>query len=93
MKFVSDALIRAAKNGSDPLLYVDVIVDQVEPETLESIIADLKKDDWFDKLAGLEPRAKGHKEWFTKLRDKMLEEYRAAATSEADDDGEAETDD
>ena len=71
-------LVRAAENNSNPISYAEVVLDQAGDDVAHQF---LSAPDWFDTLAGLNPKVNEHREWFTELREEALR-----LLSETDDD-------
>ena len=56
-----------AANGADPLLYADVIIDQLSDDELDELARHLPNPQLLTVLASLEPRIADHQEWFYDL--------------------------
>lgn len=63
-------LIANAAADNDPATYANMILDAVAPEVLRAYV---DRPDWFEVLAPLDPRLATHKEWFTELRECIME--------------------
>ena len=77
MKIVemTNDLISLHEGGGDPVAIGKTFVGLLTPEIETRVLDLLESDDWFDKLAGFNPKVREHKEFFTSVRDSMLAEY------------------
>lgn len=62
-------LLGAAKRNSDPNLYVDLISDTYDDD---SIIMLLGRDDWFQTICQYAPTIIAHENWFEEMRERLL---------------------
>ena len=51
----------------------NLIVEKTPEESLDNLFEFLSGDDWFDKIVFLVPEATEHKNWFTIMRDQVIE--------------------
>ncbi len=61
-------LLNAARKGTPPAAYYEVIADNITDQQLDELIVELEKDSWFDSLFGSHTEVMAQKDWFEKLR-------------------------
>ena len=76
-------LIEKAEKDSDPVLYAEFILDNVNQSIVETYLA---REDLIDYLSSIDPRVKNHVEWFTELRDHIIAVLTAPDDLEETDD-------
>lgn len=75
--------LRAAEAGSDAQVYAQLLCDQVPPKFYPVVAAQLKRPDWFEQLAALDPRVAPHRAWIEELRTAFLTAVDAVLKPEA----------
>jgi hypothetical protein len=80
-------LLNAARKGTPPAAYYEVICDNVPDDQLDKLIEELLTPGWFESLFGTHPDVIAQKPWLEKLRAVFLDadeaEEAAAAGKEA----------
>lgn len=72
--------LSAARRNSDPLLYADVIVDQLDDNSLKVLQETLTPDDWCVKLFGDESTVADIRPWLETLRTALITYEPASST-------------
>lgn len=75
--------MQAAANN-DPVLYADVVLDNVPAEDLKAMLA---ADDWIERLAQFHPQVRNFGEWFNTLKTEILAALDAPADALDNDSG------
>jgi len=80
-------LLNAARKGTPPAAYYEVICDNIPEDQLDKLIDELETPGWFESLFGTHPEVLAQKAWLEKLRQVFLdadaEGEEAAAAKEA----------
>jgi hypothetical protein len=61
-------LLNAARKGTPPAAYYEVICDNIPDDQLEKLIVELETPGWFESLFGSHPEVVAQKAWLEKLR-------------------------
>jgi len=78
-------LLNAARKGTPPAAYYEVICDNIPDDQFDKLIGELETPGWFESLFGTHPEVIAQRPWLEKLRLVFLEadEEEAAAISAA----------
>ena len=63
-------LLNLAKDGKDPELYAEVILDQME---VDQVLEFIGKDDALDRLIAIDGKVVQYKDWFLQLKDAIVD--------------------
>lgn len=63
-------LCMKASSNSDPVLYADLVIDNIPEDQLTVFIG---RNDWLSHLAVFEPKVKDYQEWFNQLKQAVTE--------------------
>ena len=66
-------LLNAARKGTPPDAYYEVICDNISDEQLDKLVEELDMPTWFESLFGTHPEVLAQKAWLEKLRAVFLE--------------------
>lgn len=67
-----ELLISGAERNGDPGAYASMIGDMLSDEHFATLLGELEAPDWFEKIAGGNPRIMNQREWFTNLRQELF---------------------
>lgn len=72
IKMFLELLINAAANDADPVVYFELIQDQLTEKQYDDLVDSIRGDDWQIRLGLTDPRVEPLLPWFEKLRQGML---------------------
>lgn len=79
LAFFIPMLLNAARKGTEPAAYYEVICDNISDEQLDKLTEELETPGWFESLFGTHEQVVAQKAWLEKLRLVFLEEPEAEA--------------
>lgn len=80
LSFFIPMLLNAARKGTEPAAYYEVICDNISEDQLDKLVDELETPGWFESLFGTHEQVVAQKAWLEKLRLVFLEEPEAEAT-------------
>jgi len=89
METIFPALIQFAEQKSNPVEVHDFYQQLISDEEYEAVATYLESIDWWERLAKNMPMMAPHREWFTSLRDIILQDVEEDEASPSDADSEA----